>query len=122
MGEPKLRPKGGCGIQLEVVLSKAAGESGVFVTASGWNSVIDTLPRKQEPAQIPAALAAGALGASELFRTAFGPLLGARARSKPTAGGFNLVTLATWTSNLQGLEDDLDLGDFHLVGAGAIGQ
>ncbi len=95
---------------------------GVFVTASGWNSVIDNLPREQEPAQIPASLAAGALGASELFRTAFGPLLGARARAKPTAGGFNLVTLAKWSSNLQGLEDDLELGDFHLVGAGAVGE
>ncbi len=86
------------------------------------NSVIDTLPTKQEPAQIPAALAAGALGAGELFRTAFGPLMGARARSKPTAGGFNLVTLAKWTPNLQGLEDDLELGDFHLIGAGAVGE
>ncbi len=95
---------------------------GGFVTASGWNAVIDSMPRKPEPAQVPAALVAGALGASELFRTVFGPLLGNRARTKSTPGGFNLVTLAKWSSGVDSLEDGLDLGDFHLVGAGAVGE
>lgn len=95
---------------------------GVFVSACGWNVVIDKAPRKREPAQIPAALAAGALGAGELFRTAFGPLLGARGRTRPTAGGFNLVTLAKWSADVRELEENLELGDFHLVGAGAVGE
>src|SRR5260370_8004463 len=80
------------------------------------------MPRKPEPAQVPAALVAGALGASELFRTVVGPLSGNRARTRSTPGGFNLVTLAKWSSGVDSLEDGLDLGDFHLVGAGAVGE
>jgi len=93
----------------------------VVVSASGWSVLVDDLPSDTQAATIPAALAAAAIGAGELFRTVFAVELGARGRHQRQPGTINLLTL-------DGAEQPVpdagtpELGEFALVGAGAIGQ
>jgi molybdopterin/thiamine biosynthesis adenylyltransferase len=99
-------------------LTSAAG--GVSVFARGWNVFVDMVPDSDEAAAAPAALAAAAIGAAEVFRFVFADAL-PHPRSASQPGGFNLITLG---EPVEGLSDgrDVDLGTFTLVGAGAIGQ
>ncbi len=61
------------------------------------------------------------MGVGELFRVVFADELGAHGRSGSRPAAFNLVTLAEPLGGLP-LAADVDVGEFRLVGAGAIGQ
>jgi ThiF family len=98
------------------------GPTAVFVAARGWNvHVDDVVDDDDEQAASAAALLAAAIGAGELFRVVFADELGPRARTGPRSAVFNLVTSAEPTVGLP-LGIDVEVGDFRLVGAGAIGQ
>jgi hypothetical protein len=94
----------------------------VSVAARGWNVYVDGVAEDvKEEAAPSAALLAAVLGVGELFRIVFAEELGARGRTGPRPGAFNLVTLADPTYGLP-LGADVEVGEFRLVGAGAIGQ
>jgi hypothetical protein len=100
----------------------ADAQADVTVLANGWRVDVDRQPGERRPASVPAALAAAAIGAGELFRTVFAAELAARGRRELQPGTINLLTL-----NEQDDAPDVDvqvpdLGEFALVGAGAIGQ
>ena len=94
---------------------------GIFISASGWNAVVDRAIDRRQPACAPAALVAAAIGVGEMFRSVFADLLQGKGRRAPSPGGFNLVTLEGW-SETPGAREHYTLEQFHLVGAGAIGQ
>ena len=95
-----------------------AGPNGVAVAARGWNVHVDEDVDDDEAAPA-AALLAAAMGVGELFRVVFADELGQGSGSRPAA--FNLSTLAEPLGGLP-LAADVDVGEFRLVGAGAIGQ
>lgn len=97
------------------------GDTSVSVFARGWNVYVDEAPVDEGAATAPAALLAAALGVAELFRLVFGDALGRRGRSGAQPGSFNMITLGPPRADLS-MPEDLDLGEMHLVGAGAIGQ
>ena len=97
-----------------------AGPNGVAVAARGWNVHVDEDVYDDEAAPA-AALLAAAMGVGELFRVVFADELGAHGRSGSRPAAFNLVTLAEPLGGLP-LAADVDVGEFRLVGAGAIGQ
>ena len=97
-----------------------AGPNGVAVAARGWNVHVDEDVDDDEAAPA-AALLAAAMGVGELFRVVFADELGAHGRSGSRPAAFNLVTLAEPLGGLP-LAADVDVGEFRLVGAGAIGQ
>ena len=99
----------------------AGGAGRVAVAASGWSVHVDPARPAAEPASMPAALAAAAIGVGELFRVIFAAELGRRGRHQVQPGSINLLTLADHEQP-GGLTAELDLGEFALVGAGAIGQ
>jgi hypothetical protein len=96
-------------------------DGAVSVSARGWNVYVDTDVDIDEEAAAPAALAAAAIGVSELFRVVFATELGARGRRAAQPGAFNLVTLGEPSFGLP-VPAAVDVGEFRLVGAGAIGQ
>jgi ThiF family len=96
-------------------------ESAVSVAASGWNVHIDPDALERSAPSAAAALAAAALGVGELFRIVFADELAGRGRRGSQPGAFNLVTLGEPTNELPA-RPTLQLGEFALVGAGAIGQ
>ncbi len=98
---------------------EADGE--VWVSTAGWTASVDSSAAELEPA-VPAALAAAALGVGEVFRTVFAKELGRRGRRSPQPGAFDLVTLEDGASPTPTESCVPDLGEFALVGAGAIGQ
>jgi ThiF family len=93
----------------------------VVVSASGWSVLVDALPGDTRAATVPAALAAAAIGAGELFRTVFAVELGARGRHRRQPGTINLITLGSAEHPVCDTRAP-ELGEFALVGAGAIGQ
>ena len=94
----------------------------VSVAARGWSVYVDGVEDNADSEAAPsAALLAATLGVGELFRVVFAEELGDRGRSGPRPGAFNLVTLAEHTYDLP-LGIDVEVDEFHLVGAGAIGQ
>jgi hypothetical protein len=98
------------------------GDAAVSVAARGWNVYVDTIVDGDEgPTAAPAALIAAALGVGELFRIVFADELGPRGRGGRQPAAFNLVTLGEPRGD-QPVPDNVELGEFHLVGAGAIGQ
>lgn len=101
----------------------AAGPTAVSVAARGWNVYIDSDvdDGHQGDTAPPAALMAATLGVAELFRVVFTGELGDRGRAAPRPAAFNLVTLKEPTCDLP-LGTDVDVGEFRLIGAGAIGQ
>jgi len=99
----------------------SGADTEVWVSAAGWTASIDTVLADLEPA-VPAALAAAALGAGEVFRTVFANELGHRGRRSPQPGTFDLVTLGNGLNPVPAESCAPDLGEFALIGAGAIGQ
>lgn len=112
-------------------------DAGVVVNASGWNVIVDPADPDpnadsgdQQPGHPLAWLAAAAIGMAEVFRTVFAEELGRKGRTGPQPGGLNLLTTAPVDTDSvpteTGMELDVtatvDLGEVHLVGAGAIGQ
>jgi hypothetical protein len=97
------------------------GGAAVSVSARGWNVHIDGAPDGHDQPAAAAALAAAAVGVSEIFRAVFADDLGPRGRRSQQPGGFNLVTLGEPRLGLP-QPDAIDVGSFRLVGAGAIGQ
>jgi hypothetical protein len=96
-------------------------ESGISVTASGWNVLVDKPPASPQPAHPLAALAAACLAAAEVFRDAFAEQLPSP-RSGNRQGGFNLITCGPETDQVPPPTAELDVGTVHLAGAGAVGQ
>jgi ThiF family len=107
-------------LEFEVDDARADRAGVVSVSARGWNVYIDDVPGVDDAPAAPAALAAAAIGAGELFRIVFADDLGERGRRGPQPGSFNLVTLGSPSS--VAVPSSPDLGSFRLVGAGAIGQ
>ncbi|MEJ7567728.1 MAG: ThiF family adenylyltransferase [Gaiellaceae bacterium] len=97
------------------------GATAVSVFAAGWNVYVDDDTAEDTEPAPAAALLAAAFGVAELFRLVFAVELGNRGRRGPQPGGFNLVTLGEPRADLL-VPDELNLGEVHLVGAGAIGQ
>jgi hypothetical protein len=96
-------------------------DHGVSVSARGWNVYVDTDVDVDVAAAGAAALLAAALGVSELFRVVFADELGERGRRGPQSSAFNLVTLGEPSFDLP-VPATVEVGEFRLVGAGAIGQ
>ncbi len=102
----------------------AAGPA-VVVDVHGWHVLLDD-PRRPTGAPAPAAtplisLAAVNLGCATLFRTAFvGFLPNGRSVAEPST--LNLLTLQPWTDGCPDVPPQLEIGEVHLAGAGAIGQ
>ena len=101
--------------------SPAGVSNEVWVSSAGWSAYIDSAAKASRQPAVPAALAAAALGAGEVFRTIFATELGPRGRRAPQPGTFDLVTLDEGASPST-TKPELDLEEFALVGAGAIGQ
>lgn len=99
------------------------GASGVSVFSRGWNVHLDERPvgRTAEQTAVPAALSAAALGIGELFRVVFSAELQQHGRRGTQPGAVNLVTLGEVHNDLV-VPGEVDVGEFRLVGAGAIGQ
>jgi molybdopterin/thiamine biosynthesis adenylyltransferase len=99
-----------------------SSEDSITVSPAGWDVLIDPLHADGLRAtNILTSLAAGAIGASEVFRQVFTAYLPS-GRGTRNPGGFNLLTLASPDQNLPDLPHSIDVGRVHLVGAGAIGQ
>lgn len=95
----------------------------VTVSADGWNARVDPHEARQEQPTIPlAALAAAALGISEIFRMVFAQALGERGRRGRQPGGFNLITNSKPSDVTPVSASAPDLPEAYLVGAGAVGQ
>lgn len=91
----------------------------VAVAARGWNVYIDDLPGPA-PAAPAAALLAAVVGVAEVFRSVFADELGENGRRRRQPGAFNVITLGE--ARDVDVPNQVDLGEFRLVGAGAIGQ
>ncbi len=117
----------------EIEKSKGSGErlfwgagtptdSVVTVSAAGWQALLDQRNDNAiRPANPLSALAAGALGVGELFRSVFKDFLPS-GRKGPRPAVLNLVTLDESSNELPDLPSTLDLGNIHVAGAGAVGQ
>lgn len=94
----------------------------ILIAPAGWEILID-LPEasKIHQTNMLVALAAAAVGASELFRQVFSDHL-VKPRALGTPGRFNVLTHAPTSATLPELPPDIALGRVHLVGAGAVGQ
>lgn len=97
------------------------GDTVVAVAARAWNVFVDVEVDADDDPAAPAALTAAALGVGELFRAVFSDELGSRGRRARQTGAFNLVTLSDPSFGLL-VPNAVDLSNFRLVGAGAIGQ
>ncbi len=107
-------------------------ENEVVVDAHGWHVLVD--PDETKPVDSPGHLltwlAAAAIGMAEVFRCVFTDELGELGRSALQPGGFNLLTSRPLDATTSALVDStgptsgelVDIGDVHLIGAGAIGQ
>jgi len=100
---------------------EASVDDGVSVSARGWNVYVDAAAERDDAAAAAAALMAAALGVSELFRVVFADELGDRGRRSAQPGAFNLVTLGEPSFDLP-VAATVGVGEFRLVGAGAVGQ
>lgn len=94
----------------------------VRASASGWNVAIDEGPLDAGPAQVPAALAAAAIGMGEVFRTIFAIELGPQGRTGRAPLGFNLLTLEAPAKAMPTLGPAPTFDRAYLVGAGAVGE
>ena len=116
----------------------------VLIDATGWCIIVDPSETPgaaagpttdRHPGHPLAWLAAGAIGMAEVFRSVFAQELGPRGRTTPQPGGLNLLTSqpvdpsavppsddALRDGALTDAKEPVDLGEVHLVGAGAIGQ
>ncbi len=100
----------------------AQGPNAIVLAPSRWEVLID-LPEaaRVNDTNILASLAAGAIGAAELFRHVFSDFL-PKGRTAPSPGRFNVLTQAPTSATLPDLPSDIALGRVHLIGAGAIGE
>ena len=92
----------------------------VTVRVEGWNIALDTDEAATGGANALAAMAATALGIGELFRALFADLL-PHGRSEPAPFEINLLTLGE-PADIPTLPEQIELGEIHLAGCGAIGQ
>lgn len=91
----------------------------VTVKAANWNLGLDGRGPSGSAAP-PAAMAAAALGLGELFRALFADLLPhGRRGAKPMS--LNLLTLGE-AGAAHPMPEEVELGEVHLAGCGAIGQ
>ena len=99
-----------------------SGSEAITVAPAGWDVLVD-LPRASQiqPTNMLTSLAAGAIGAAELFRQVFAEYL-PKPRTGASPGTFNVLTHAPTSELLPELPSDIALGRVHLVGAGAVGQ
>lgn len=97
-------------------------ESQIGVCATGWRVELHPDDPDLTRAAGPAALAAAAIGSSEISRQLIRDALPVPKRRPSPAAAFNLIdwTAATYDDLVR--TDPLDLGRLHLVGAGAIGE
>jgi hypothetical protein len=109
-------------IAARLVLGGDAAVDAIAVSASGWNVFIDSTPQTglTDPEPL-AALVASCIGVGELFRSVFAEALGERGRQEPRPWSFNAITLGD-PEEIPAVAGEIDLADFIVVGAGAIGQ
>lgn len=97
-------------------------DSVVTVSADGWQARLDqTNSHAMTSPNALSALAAGALGVGELFRSVFKDFLPSGRRG-PQPAVLNLVTLDDSNKELPELPSTIDIETLHLAGAGAVGQ
>lgn len=96
----------------------------VVVAAAGWDVWLDDDAHSDDsrPTHPLTANAAVCFGMAEVFRVAFAGALGARGRSGPQPGSFNLVSCGPADPTIPSEHMVSALPDATLVGAGAIGQ
>lgn len=107
-------------------------ENDVVVDAHGWDVLVDpnAAHSVDNPGHTLTWLAAAAIGMAEVFRCVFAEELGERGRTASQPGGFGLLNsapadLATskpTDSSGPAPSESVDIGEVHLIGAGAIGQ
>lgn len=105
-----------------LILSWRGGEASadrVTVAANGWNVSVDG-GEPTAAAELPAAMAAAALGVGELFRTLFAPSLD-HGRDEPAPFELNLLTLGGPIDSPP-IPGRVEIGEVHLAGCGAVGQ
>jgi hypothetical protein len=102
--------------------TRAASGTDVHVSASSWNVAVDGAQTGAAPPEIPAALAATAIGLGDVFRTVFATDLGVRGRHGPEGRAFNLLTGGARVDGLPTLREHPELGRVYLAGAGAVGE
>jgi len=105
-----------------LTLSWCGGEPSVdriTVAAQGWTLELDG-ESPAGAAEAPAAMAAASLAIGEAFRSLFADLLD-HGRNDATPFAVNLVTLGD-PAEIPPLPNQVELGDIHLAGCGAIGQ
>jgi hypothetical protein len=101
--------------------TNTAVEAAVLVAARSWNIYVDQDPDDDcTPPTAPAAMLAAVIGVGELFRSVFAAELADRGRTGPTPAAFSMVTLGEPT--VLPTATHVALGEFRLVGCGAIGQ
>lgn len=99
-----------------------ASAATVAIAPVGWDVMINSQNLSGlQPANALTSMAAGAIGANEIFRRVFANFLPSSTH-KETTSGFNILTLAGPDQTLPNLPEEIDIGVVHLVGAGAIGQ
>lgn len=93
----------------------------VYIGASGWVASVSKSPVSFGNSLLPfGAAAAACLGAAEVFRHVFGTHL--QSTREQTEFCLNLLTMACETSIDAQSSSKVNIGDVHLVGAGAIGN
>lgn len=97
-------------------------EFSVSVAAAGWAAYVNEQPATDQLPNPFSALAAGCLGAAEIFREVFTANLGERSRRHSARGSLDLVTLGTAGGTPSIDISGVNLGSVHLAGAGAIGE
>lgn len=120
--------------------SSGSGSTCIEVAARDWAIAVDPAAgwdrahngTTLEPGHPLAWLATAAFGMAEVFRSAFAAELGERGRRSAQPGGVDLLTgslidvSAPAAGSVEGTTNDspgtVELGEFFLVGAGAIGQ
>lgn len=100
----------------------AVAPGAITVAPAGWEVLVDLPDAARElPSNMLTSLAAGAVGAAEVFRQIFADFLRS-GRTGAGPGRFNVLTEAPTSASLPDLPSDIAVGRVHLVGAGAIGQ
>jgi ThiF family len=93
----------------------------ITVSCEGWTIRIDDPAAMPAPCSAAVAMAAAAIGMSEVFRAVFAEHLDRGPRDTATPWTLNLVTGNEHIPELP-QPSDIDVGTVHLVGCGAVGQ
>lgn len=93
----------------------------VSVSCDGWTIRLDDPAATAASCIAAVAMAAAAIGMSEVFRVVFAEQLERGARDTVTPWTLNLVTATSETPDLP-RPSDIDVGTVHLAGCGAVGE